>query len=77
MDEELEIIEKPTTSVECALEDYLSKALTTIARAQDLLKLAEKAYEESRDAKDRKEKDEARAEGTEYLKQAEKVFLGE
>jgi hypothetical protein len=69
--------EKVTMSTRSALKEYLDKALTTVAQAKDLLTLAEEAYTRSRDAKNRGEEDEARAEGTDYLNQAKKVFLGE
>jgi len=75
MDDEMR--ERPTMSMRSALKDYLDKALTTVAQAKDLLTLAEEAYERSRDAENREEEDEARAEGTEYLNQAKKIFLGE
>ena len=71
------IKEKVTMSTQNALKGYLDAALSTIAQARDLLTLAEEAYERSKNAKNREEEDEARAEGTEYLKQAEKIFLGE
>ncbi len=71
------IKEKVTMSTQDALRGYLDIALSTIAQVRDLLTLAEEAYERSKDAKSRQEEDEARAEGTEYLKQAENIFLGE
>jgi len=71
------IKEKVTMSTQDALRGYLDIALSAIAQVRDLLTLAEEAYERSKDAKNRQEEDEARAEGTEYLKQAENIFLGE
>lgn len=72
-----EIKEKRTMSTGDALKSYLDGALIAIAKTRDLLMLAEEAYKRSKNAKTRGEEDKARAEGTEYLTQAEKILLGE